>query len=238
MQADWRLQSLKENRRMNDKSPLEIFWISGSPYSWRVLLALAVKQIPYESRLLSLATGENRSDEFLKVNPKGKVPALRHGAFTMRESVAIVRYLDRCFPTPPLFGANAAEEATINQQIDEVENYVVPNSHAITRAVFGNIVADREAVLNEQAQRIAVQFGDIEASAGAWLMGNNISAADIVLYPLVAVLLRAAGKPAARTLDLQLLPFRERYPKLSDWCRRVEALPGFDATYPPHWRDS
>jgi len=223
---------------MTDSPPVEVFWISGSPYSWRVLLTLVIKQVPFESHLLSLAKGENRSDEFLRVNPKGKVPALRRGEFTMRESVAIVRYLDRCFPTPPLFGTSPAEEALVNQQIDEIENYIVPNSHSITRSVFGDIVAGSEDVLNEQAQRIANQLGDIEASASFWLMGRHISAADIVLFPLVAVLLRAAGKSAACTLDLKLLPFGERYPKLSEWYRRVEALPGFDSTYPPHWRES
>jgi len=220
------------------ESPIEIFWISGSPYSWRVLLALAIKQIPYESRLLSLANDEHRSDEFLRVNPRGRVPALRHGALTMGESVAILRYLDRCFPVPPLFGATPAEEGKINQRIDEIENYLVPNGQAITRAVFGGKVSDRIELLNEQARRIAAELRDLEGSVDEWLLGRDLSAADIVLYPLVATLLRAAGKPAAQKLDLQLLPLADRYPRLAQWCRRIEGLPGFDATYPPHWRET
>ena len=223
---------------MIDNPPVEIFWISGSPYSWRVLLVLVIKQIPFQSHLLSVSQGENRSDEFLNINPRGKVPTLRHGKFNMGESVAIMRYLDRTFPKPPLFGANITEEAMINQQIDEIENYFLPNSHSITRAIFGDIVTGREKLLNAQAERIGIELTEMNGKTSGWLVGNSISAADLVLYPLIAGLLRAASKPAAEGLDLQLLPFREQYPNLYEWCNRIEALPGYDVTYPPHWLDT
>ena len=222
---------------MGQDTNIEIFWISGSPYSWRVLLALAIKEMPYESRLLSAANNEHRSPEFLAINPKGKLPALRHGKLTMGESIAIIRYIDRCNPKPPLFGRDAMEEAQINQLIDEIENYLIPNSHSITRAAFGGIVAGKEELLNEQAKRAHKEFAGLEERVGTWLVGDAISAADIVLYPVIAGLLRAAGKPVADSLDLRLLPFAGTYPKLADWCNRIEALPGFDTTYPPHWRD-
>ncbi len=223
---------------MNEKPQVEVFWISGSPYSWRVLLALAVKQVPFKSHLLSVSDGELTSQEFLDLNPRGKVPTLRHGDLTMGESIAIIRYIDRCFPQPPLFGNDGAEEAKINQQIDEIENYILPNSHSITRAVFGDIVADKEELLNTQAGLINSELTGIDNRIDTWLIGKSITAADIVLYPLVAGLLRAANKPAAKDLDLQFLPFDEKYPRLAEWCKSLGALPGFNATYPPHWRNS
>ena len=222
---------------MTDKSPIEIYWFSGSPYAWRVLLALAIKQAPYESRLLSASNEEHRSPEFLAINPKGRVPALRHGELTLRESVAILRYLESCYPEAPLFGSNSAQEAHINQLIDEIENYLVPCSQFITRALFGDIVKGSEVLLNAQAERMHRELIVLESNVGNWLIGDSVSAADVVLYPLIACLLRAAGKPAADKLDLKLLPFDECYPNLSDWCGRIEAMPDFDTTYPPHWRD-
>ena len=39
---------------------LEVFWGSGSPFSWRVLLALEYKRVPYESRLLQFAKKEHK----------------------------------------------------------------------------------------------------------------------------------------------------------------------------------
>lgn len=46
----------------------------------------------------------------------------------------------------------------------------------------------------------------------------------------------AAAKDVARPLELGLYPFEERYPALAAWCGRIEELPGYDRTYPPHWR--
>lgn len=221
---------------MPDAPPLEVFWISGSPYGWRVLLALAVKNAPFVSRRLSASDEEHRKPEYLAINPRGKAPALRHGDLVMAESVAMLRYVDRVFPQPPLFGQTAAEEARINQRIDEIENYLVPNTGWITRALFGEVAAGREAMLNQRAARARHELQRLEDHVDTWIAGPALSAADLVLYPVVAALLRAAGKPAAAGLDLRLLPFGEKYPALAAWCTRVEALPGFDAAYPPHWR--
>jgi glutathione S-transferase len=69
---------------------LEVYWASGSPFAWRVLLTLAVKRLPYQSRLLSFAKGENKSAEYLAMNPRGKVPTLKDGDFALYESLAIM----------------------------------------------------------------------------------------------------------------------------------------------------
>ena len=216
---------------------VEVFWISGSPFAWRVLLALALKRAPFESRLLEVSKGELSSPEFLAVNPRGKVPALRDGELTMSESIAIVRYIDRRFPEPPLFGRDHAEEARINEKIDEIENYLVPETGWITRALFGDLVAGKEEILNARAERVRTELENLESRLNTWLVGDAISAADISLYPVIAALLRAAGKSAAADLDLRFIPFAERYPRLARWCERIETLPGFDSTYPPHWRE-
>jgi glutathione S-transferase len=49
-------------------------------------------------------------------------------------------------------------------------------------------------------------------------------------------LIRAAGKEAARPLDLNLLPLEKTYPVIASWRDRIRALPGYERTYPPHWR--
>src|SRR3954449_5755277 len=53
---------------------LEVFWGSGSGPAWRVLLALAIKGVPYESKLLSFAKREHKSEEILALTARGKVP--------------------------------------------------------------------------------------------------------------------------------------------------------------------
>ena len=54
-------------------SPVEIYWISGSPFSWEVLLTAEAKGIPYEGKLLQASKGELKTPEFLAINPLGRV---------------------------------------------------------------------------------------------------------------------------------------------------------------------
>ena len=87
----------------------ELFWISGSPYAWRVQLALEYKGVPYVSRRLDAGKQEHRAPAFLALNPRGKVPVLKTGDATLYESVAIIAFLDRAHPAVPLLGQTAQE---------------------------------------------------------------------------------------------------------------------------------
>jgi glutathione S-transferase len=98
---------------------VEIYWISGSPFAWRVLLTAEVKGIPYEGKLLEASKGELKTPEFLAINPLGRVPAIRDGNFALHESLAIMVYLDRKHPNPPLFGRTAEEAGRIFERISE-----------------------------------------------------------------------------------------------------------------------
>ncbi|MBI2350486.1 MAG: glutathione S-transferase family protein, partial [Deltaproteobacteria bacterium] len=49
-------------------------------------------------------------------------------------------------------------------------------------------------------------------------------------------LLRAASKESAKPLNLGFLPLAQTYPNVAAWVTRVEAIPGYEKTYPPHWK--
>jgi len=53
---------------------------------------------------------------------------------------------------------------------------------------------------------------------------------------LVQLLLRAASKEAARPFNLGLLPLGQTFPNVARWVELIEALPNYQRTYPPHWR--
>ena len=78
-----------------------------------------VNGIPYEGKLLEASKGELKTPEFLAINPLGRVSAIRDGNFTLHESRAIMVYLDRENPNPPLFGRTAEEAGQIFQCISE-----------------------------------------------------------------------------------------------------------------------
>lgn len=216
---------------------IEIFWISGSPFSWRVLLALECKRLPYRSRLLERSKGEHRSPEFLALNPRGQVPVLRDGDVVVRESVAILAYLDRAYPEPPLFGRTAAEAGAIWQEVMEAALYVDTIDDFILPLYFGQSV-EKEAQVRAALPPIQAELDRLERALTGrpWLVGTTLSAADLAVYPMVRSLVRAAEKPEAARFEHGLLPIGARRPSLAAWMARVEALPGYERTFPPHWR--
>lgn len=218
---------------------LEVFWGSGSGPAWRVLLALAIKGVPYDSRLISFSKAEHKTPELLAISPRGKVPILRDGDYGLSESLAILTYLDRKHPTPPLFGTTPEDAGTIMRVIMDHEVYATPAIQAVTRPLlFGKLDEQREAVtaalpgLHDELARLSKQLG-----ARSSLVGDTLTAADIFVFPMIKTIERAFSKPGAETLDHGLRPLGGAFPELAAWAARIEALPGYDATFPPHWRE-
>lgn len=217
---------------------LELYWGSGSPFAWRVMLTLEVKGLAYQSRLLEFSKGDHKAAGFLKLNPRGKVPLLKDDDFILNESLAIMAYLDKKYPEPPLFGSSPQETGLIWRAVMETEAYLLSAGDKVIRPVFFGKGLDETEKIQQAAQAVRqeLQRIDRELSGSAWLVGKQISAADISLFPLVQTILRAARKDAAKSLKLELLPLADTFPNLSAWVRRIETLPGYERTYPPHWR--
>jgi glutathione S-transferase len=218
---------------------LEVIWGSGSPFAWRVLLTLEVKGLGYESRLLEFSRGDHRSPEHLALNPRGRVPVLRDGDYVLSESLAIMAYLDRKYPEPPIFGRSAEETGLIWKAISEFQSYLWPLEERIVLPPFG--IRPFDAVdMQAAAGELHGELSGMEqaVSRGGWLAVERLSAADLAVYPFVETLLRAAGKEAVHPMGLSFLPLAERYPALEDWRQGIAALPGYARTYPPHWREA
>jgi glutathione S-transferase len=217
---------------------IELYWGSGSPFAWRVMLTLEVKGLAYESKLVEFSKGDHKTAAYLKLNPRGKVPTLKDGSFVVYESLAIMSYLDRKYPAPPLFGTTAEEAGLIWQTISECESYLVSTGDKVVRPLFFGKGLDRVDDILQAAQAVRAELDTLNARLATrnWLIGETISAADIAIFPLIQLLLRAAGKEAARPFNLQWLPLASYYPNLGRWAERIEALPNYQRTYPPHWR--
>src|SRR5579862_6829108 len=219
---------------------IEVWWGSGSPYAWRVLLALELKRLPYVSHLLQFSKQEHKSPHMLALNPRGRVPVLRDGDYVCFESLAILYYLDLKYPQPGLFGRSPEEAGTIMRVICEYQAYIEPHVTKIARAVFfekADLAADE---ITAAMQVVASEARTIEGrlSKSEWIVGDSYSAADMVLFPGVQLLIRALNKPRARELSSRFMPVEVNYPALGRWLARVAATPGYERTYPPHWRES
>jgi len=217
---------------------LEVYWGSGSPFAWRVLLTLEVKRLPYHSRLLSFANREHKSSEYLALNPRGKVPTLKDGDFVVYESLAVMAYLDKNYPDRPIFGVSPQDTGIIWRMVSENVAYVCDPIQKVVAPLFAGGIAEKREEIRESATAVAGELRRFEQllETSPWLVGYTISAADISVFPWIQSLLRAAAKDDAKSLDMGLLPFEAHYPHISEWVRRMEQIPGYERTYPPHWR--
>jgi glutathione S-transferase len=215
---------------------LEIYWGAGSPYAWRVLLAAELKRIPYTAHLLEFSKGDLKSPAFLAISPRGKVPAIKDGDFALAESLAILAYLDRAYPDPPLYGTNPHDAGHIALAIADFESYVRDHASTVNRWVFGDKpktpdVDDAQAKLLAELARFEQRLG-----AGPYLVGATPTAADLVWFPTLRTFIRGGVRNRERATELGLYPLAEKYPNTGAWIARIEALPGYDRTFPPHWR--
>ena len=218
---------------------IEVYWGSGSPFAWRVLLALEHKRLPYLSHLLQFSKQEHKSPQMLALNPRGRVPVLKDGDYVCFESLAILYYLDQKYPSPPLFGRTPEEGGTIMRVICEYSAYIEPHVTRIARAIFGIERAELGSDEITQAMHaVASEARTIEGrlSKSHWIVGDAYSAVDMVIFPGIQLLKRALEKPQAAALSSRFMPVEVNYPALGRWLARVAAQPGYERTYPPHWR--
>jgi glutathione S-transferase len=217
---------------------IELYWGSGSPFAWRVMLTLEVKGLAYESKLLEFSKNEHKAPAYLRLNPRGKVPTLKDGDYVLDESLAIMSYLDRKYPKPALFGETAEETGLIWRALAECEFYIVSAGDKVVRPIFFGKGLDKVEEIQAAAQTLRHEFKIIDGrlSGSQWLVNDKMSAADIGVFPLIQLILRAASKDAARPFELGFLPLAQTFPNIAKWVQRVEALPNYQRTYPPHWK--
>ena len=219
---------------------IEVFWGSGSPFAWRVLLALEYKRLPYVSHLLEFSKQEHKSPQMLALNPRGRVPVLKDGDYVCFESLAILCYLDLKYPQPPLFGRTPEEAGTIMRVVCEYQAYIEPHVTRIASSVFDGHIDLTGDEITAAMHAVASEARTIEGrlAKSDWLVGESCSAVDLVIFPGIQLLRRALEKPRAAELSARFMPVEVNYPALGRWLARVATLPGYPRTYPPHWRTS
>ncbi|MEM1046780.1 MAG: glutathione S-transferase family protein [Pseudomonadota bacterium] len=226
--------------------PLTVYSISGAPRGWRVLLALEIKEIEYDLHYLEGSEGEHRAPEFRQLNPHGKVPVVVADGVARRESLALLGWLDRRYPDRPLFGSRATETAQIWETTTLLSDYLLEATNDVVSPVFngdGTPPAKGSAEakeLNAAVQLLRVEHRLLEEILGdrRFLCGDEPTAADAVAYPEIARIMRALVTRPDVMATIGFAGFDERFPVLAAWRGRMEALPGFARTCPPHWRSS
>ncbi len=208
-----------------------LYYMSGSPYAWRAWLALAYKGIPFTRRTVSYDAGDFKSSEFLALTPRKRVPVLIDDDFVLYESAAIVDYVEERWPEPSLFSADLRRRAIERRLIREADAYFAERMERLVEAVLFTPEAERDGA------RIAAICSDLRAEYALWetmiagdYLSGALSAADLALYPLTALVARMASR------NPTLIPADLAGPKIAAWMWRMQALPIVQTTWPPHWK--
>lgn len=165
------------------------YWRSSASY--RVRIALNLKQIAAERVFVHLRQGGQRESAFRAVNPAGLVPYWRGAdGFTLGQSLALIEYLDELHPDPPLLPADPQSRAICREIACTIACDIHPLGNIGVLEVLSKDFGAGGAARAAWSQRwIARGFAAIEArlvhSAGRHAVGDQITLADIFLTPQV-----------------------------------------------------
>lgn len=212
---------------------IDFYTASGSPFGWRVGLSLEHKQLPHAQKLLSFSAGDLRTDSFAAINPRKQVPAIVDDGFALYESAAIVEYLEDRYPERPLFPKGVREKASVRRMILEADHHLGASMERLVGQLLQRKEPERDATTIASArQGVLDELARFEHSlVHPFLGGEAVTAIDFTVYPMIALVLRMQDR-----FDPKLGVREAIAPKVSSWMKRIESLPYFDKTYPPHWR--
>ena len=172
--------------------PAITLWGHNSGRAMRVLWMLEELGLDYEHHPVGARTGETKTDDYTRLNPKQKIPTFRHGDLVLTESPAIVSYLVDAFNPPAGFHAprDPAGRAKVNEwvvfvamELDAHSLYVIRRHDALSD-IYGKApeaVASAKDYYLKQLNAVAPR---VEA-AGKYLFGDDFSIADIMLMTVL-----------------------------------------------------
>jgi glutathione S-transferase len=163
-------------------------WGVGTSRTMRVHWMLLELGLEYECHPIQSRTGETLTDEFKQLNPRHKIPVLRHGSLVLTESAAIIQYLSETFAISSeiYVPGEAAGRAKLNEwcyfimsELDAGSLYVVRH-HDGLKHIYGEAPTAVESAKNyfiHNLETMASSIGDEKP----YLLGDRLSAADILL---------------------------------------------------------
>ncbi|HXE23613.1 MAG TPA: glutathione S-transferase family protein [Roseiarcus sp.] len=151
-------------------------------------IALEEAGAPYEARRLDFAAAEQTKPDYLKINPKGRVPALLTERGVITENPAILAYIAQAHPEAKLAPlddpfAFAELQAFMSYLCSTVH---VAHAHRVRGARWADDPAAHESMKKKVPQSVGACFDLIERTMfrGPWAMGDAYTVADPYLFTL------------------------------------------------------
>ena len=240
---------------------LTLYNAAHSTCSQKVRICLAEKSLPFEDFRLDLGKAKDHlRPEYLAINPNGVVPTLVDDGNVIIEFQRDLRIPRRKIPGGALVPEDLVLRAKMRawmRFLEEVPTAAVrvpsfnmgflPRYEGLSRPQFEQQQSDIRPIRKQFYRRMGpggFKKEDVDASLeqigntcrrmhealanGPWLLGVQYSLADIIVAPLID-----------RMADLGFSDiWEEKYPRVSEWYRRMQARPAFKATFYPGARMS
>jgi len=211
---------------------LTFYFGSGSPFAWKVWLALEHKGVPFEAKRLSFDNDDTKTPAFLAINPRGRVPAILDDGFPLWESAAIIEYLEERFPERPLLPKDIHARATVRRMVTEADNYLATVSGELVEQAVYLTPAERDPAKSAASRKQMMdELQRLEGCFNGDYLHGALGLADYAAYPYVRMAQRADERAPGLGIARADMP-----PKVRAWMARIEALPYYARTIPPHWK--
>lgn len=189
----------------------------------RAVLAALHLRAPVELVVVDLARGEQRTPEFLRKNPNGRVPVLEDGELVLWESHAIMQYLADKTPGQTVYPPDLRARADVNRWMFWNAHHFAPAVSVLgfehfVKSILGQGSPDpKEVARGEALVGACAKVLDAHLAGRTWLSGDAVTLADL-----------AVATPLMMT-DKAKLPVSS-YEHLQAWFARVQALEAWQKT--------
>jgi maleylacetoacetate isomerase len=195
-----------------------------SSAAYRVRIALGLKGVEYDHRIVNLARGEQKDPAFRATNPQALIPCLEIDGLVLTQSLAICDYLDAKYDPVPFVPSDPADRAHVLALALTVACDIHPlNNLRILKYLTGTLAVEEAAKDEWYRHWVSEGLAALEAlaapRAGNWLFGNSPTLADICLVPQLY---------NARRFAVTLDP----YPTLRHADETAAKHPAFKAAHP------
>ena len=194
-------------------NPIKLFHHPISGHVHRVELFLSLLGVPYELVHVELKKGEHKSEEFLKINPTGQLPAIDDNGTFVSDSNAILVYLAQKYDTDNKWiPADAEGAAAVQKWFSTAAGLLAFGAGAARLINLFNAGFNKEEVTTRANNLL--KFMDGVLADNDYLLGGEITAADVAMYSYTA---------RAPEGDIAL----DEYKNVTAWLERIEGLENF-----------
>jgi len=168
---------------------LILYGIPQSTYVRSARMACVEKGVPY-----TIEPAMPYSPPINAINPFGRMPSMRHGDFTLYETSAIMRYIDEAFDGPRLTPTEPRRRARMEQWMSAINAYYDRSMirQIVLQYFFPPSGTPDRAVIDKAAEDAKKQIAVLDEALieGPYLLGAEISLADLLLCPILVYFFR------------------------------------------------